>query len=189
MADSLIVQLYWDKNQSAITQSDIKYGSYCFAIADNILHDKEDAEECVNDTWLNAWNAIPPQKPNYLGAFFAKITRNLSFNRYNSRNAQKRGNGEISLVLDELSECIACETDVASDYEMKELGKSIKEFTRKLPKRDGNIFVRRYFFTEPISEIAKRYDLTENNVTVILSRLRSKLKIHLTKEGYFNEQK
>lgn len=187
MDDSRIVELYCQRNADAVKETDNKYGAYCFAIADNILHNKEDSEECVNDTWLNTWNAIPPQKPTKLQMFLAKITRNLSFNRYNARSAEKRGGGEIVLVLDELAECLAGEADVESEYEAKELGQCIRYFVRALSERDGNVFVRRYFFTEPVAKIAKRYGLTENNVMVILSRIRKKLKAHLVKEGFFSE--
>lgn len=187
MEDIRIVELYWQKNEDAIKESNGKYGAYCFAIANNILHNKEDSEECVNDTWLNAWNAIPPQKPTKLQMFLAKITRNLSFNRFNARFAEKRGGGEIILVLDELAECLASESDVESECEAKELGRCIQMFVRSLPERDGNVFVRRYFFTEPVAEIAKRYSITDNNVMVILSRTRKKLKIHLIKERFFDE--
>lgn len=187
MEDSHIVELYWQKNADAIKETDRKYGAYCFAIADNILHSSEDSEECVNDTWLNAWNAIPPQEPAKLQMFLAKITRNLSFNRFNARSAEKRGGGEILLVLDELAECLASESDVESEYEARELGQYIRRFVQKLPEREGNVFVRRYFFTETIAEIAKRYGLSENNVMVILSRTRKKLKAQLIKEGFFNE--
>jgi RNA polymerase sigma-70 factor (ECF subfamily) len=185
--DGKIVELYWQKNENAIKETNRKYGAYCFAIADNILHNKEDSEECVNDTWLNAWNAIPPQKPTKLRLFLAKITRNLSFNRFNARSAEKRGGGEIALVLDELAECLACESDVVSEYEVRELGRCIQKFVRTLPERDGNVFVRRYFFTESVAQIAKKYGLTENNVRVILSRTRAKLKTYLIKEGFSNE--
>lgn len=187
MEDSRIVELYWQKNADAIKETDSKYGAYCFAIADNILHSKEDAEECVNDTWLNAWNAIPPQKPTKLQMFLAKITRNLSLNRFYARSAQKRGGGEITLVLEELSECLAGGSDVVNEYEAKELGQYIRSFVRSLPARDGNVFVRRYFFTETIAAIAKKYGVTESNVAVILSRTRAKLKNHLIKEGFWNE--
>ena len=111
MEDSRIVELYWQKNADAIKETDSKYGAYCFAIADNILHNEEDSEECVNDTWLNAWNAMPPQRPTKLRLFLAKITRNLSFNRFQAQGAKKRGGGEINLVLDELAECIAHESN------------------------------------------------------------------------------
>ena len=187
MEDSKFVELYWQKNENAIKETNSKYGAYCFSIADNILHNKEDSEECVNDTWLNAWNAMPPQKPTKLQMFLAKITRNLSFNCFNARSAEKRGGGEIVLVLDELAECLAGESDVTSEYEAKELGQCIRRFVRSLPERDSNVFVRRYFFTEPVAEIAKKYGLTENNVMVILSRTRTKLKTYLIKEGFWNE--
>lgn len=184
MEDSQIVELYWQKNADAISETANKYGSYCFTIADNILHSAEDSEECVNDTWLHAWNAMPPQRPNVLRMFLAKITRNLSFNRFNAKNVEKRGGGEIPLVLDELSECLASKADVEIAYETTELEQCIRRFVRALPKRDRNVFVRRYFFTEPTSAIAERYGLTVNNITVILSRTRKKLKLELMKEGY-----
>lgn len=187
MEDGQIIELYWQKSENAINETNSKYGAYCFSIADNILNNKEDSEECVNDTWLNAWNAIPPQRPNNFKMFLAKITRNLSFNRIEAQNAKKRGGGELALVLDELSECLASKADVEDTYIAKELGQSIRLFVRKLPEREGNVFVRRYFFTESVAVIAKRYNLTENNVMVILSRTRKKLKIHLEKEGYYVE--
>ncbi len=184
MEDSQIIELYWQKNADAISESAEKYGAYCFQVAENILHNTEDSEECVNDTWLRAWNAIPPEKPDALRMFFAKITRNLSFDRLNARNAQKRGGGEISLVLDELGECLGGGTDTEAAYEAKELRQCIRRFVRRLPERDGNVLVRRYFFAESVADIAKRYGLSENNVTVILSRTRKKLKTFLMKEGY-----
>ncbi len=187
MDDSRIVELYWRKNTDAITETNSKYGAYCFAIADNILHNKEDSEECVNDTWLNAWNAIPPQRPNKLQMFLAKITRNIAFNRFNAKAAEKRGGGELVLILDELAECLTDRTDVEAECEARELGRCITLFLRGLPERNGNVFVRRYFFTEPVALIAKRYGLSENNVMVILSRTRKKLKTHLIKEGHIHE--
>lgn len=187
MDDNQIIALYWSKNERAVAETNRKYGSYCFTIADNVLHNREDSEECVNDTWLHAWNAMPPQKPARLRMFLAKITRNLSFNRFNARTAQKRGGGEIDLVLDELAECIAGESDIENEYAAKELGQCIQKFVRDLPERDGNVFVRRYFFTEPVAVIARRYGLTDNNVMVILSRTRKKLKVHLIKEGFCDE--
>ena len=184
MEDSQIIELYWQKNADAISETSSKYGAYCYTIADNILHSIEDSEECVNDTWLHAWNAMPPQKPNVLRMFLAKITRSLSVNRFKARSAEKRGGGEINLVLDELADCLAGETNVEAEYEVKELEQCIRRFVRGLPERDGNVFVRRYFFTEPVAAIAKRYGLTESNVTVILSRTRKKLRLKLAKEGY-----
>ena len=184
MEDSQIVELYWQKNADAISETSSKYGAYCFTIANQILCSKEDSEECVNDTWLHAWNAMPPQRPNVLRMFLAKITRNLSVNRFKARGAEKRGGGEIDPVLDELADCLGGGTDVEAAYEVKELERCIQRFVRGLPERDGNVFVRRYFFTEPAAAIAERYGLTENNVMVILSRTRKKLKLKLVKEGY-----
>ncbi len=187
MEDSQILDLYWQRNDDAITQTDQKYGAYCHAIADNILHDHQDAEECVNDTWMQAWQTIPPTRPSVLRLFLARITRNLSINRYYARQTQKRGGGQTALVLEELKECLAATSDVESDYLAKELGESIRLFVRQLPEREANVFVRRYFFTESVAHIAARYNLTENHVMVILSRTRKKLKLHLKKEGYFDE--
>lgn len=184
MEDNQIIELYWKRDENAIEETAQKYGAYCFAIANNILNNQEDSEECVNDTWLRAWNAIPPQKPENLKLFLAKITRNLSFNRVETQNAKKRGNGELSLVLDELSECLASHSNVEDTYLAKELSESMRRFVRKLPEREGNVFVRRYFFMEPVAVIAKNYRLTENHVMVILSRTRKKLKKYLVKEGY-----
>ncbi len=184
MEDSQIIELYWQKDADAISETANKYGAYCFTIAENILHNTEDSEECVNDTWLHAWNAIPPQRPAMLRMFLARITRNLSFDRLGAKNAKKRGGGEITFVLDELAECLSNGADVETAYESKELGQCIRHFVRALPERDGNVFVRRYFFTEPVADIAKRYGLTENNVMTILSRTRKKLKAHLLKGGY-----
>ena len=184
MDDSRIVELYLQKNADAISETSSKYGPYCFTIADNVLHSPEDSEECVNDTWLHTWNAIPPQRPNVLRMFLAKITRNLSLKRFAARKADKRGGGEIILVLDELAECVTSGVDVETAYEAREMEECVRHFVRTLPERDGNVFVRRYFFMEPVSAIAMRYGLTENNVMVILTRTRKKLKLKLIKEEY-----
>ncbi len=189
MEDSRIVELYWRKDSQAIAASEEKYGSYCRAIAENILHNKEDAEECVNDTWLHAWNAIPPQRPQSLKLFLAKITRNLSFNRWNEQTAEKRGGQEAVLVLDELAECLQSETAVEDEVIFRELRVCIRNFVRELPEREGNVFARRYFFLDSVSSIAERYGMTENYVMVMLNRTRKKLKKRLSKEGFYNDAK
>ncbi len=183
MEDSQIVELYWQRSADAISETADKYGAYCFTVAHNILCSAEDSEECVNDAWLHAWNAMPPQRPKALRLFLARITRNLAFDRFRARSAEKRGGGELDLVLDELGECLGG-GDVQTACEAEELRRSIGRFVRALPERDGNVLVRRYFFAEPVAQIAKRYGLSENNVMVILSRTRRKLKAHLLKEGY-----
>lgn len=187
MDDRQIIELYWQREQEAITATNDKYGSYCFAVANNILQNDEDSEECINDTWYRVWNAIPPQKPVWLKAFLAKITRNLALDRYTAQNAEKRGKGETAIVLDELSECVASDTDCASAVDAKELEECIRKFVRTLPERDGNIFLRRYFFMESTAETAKKYGMKESNVLLILSRTRKKLKVHLIKEGFIDE--
>lgn len=186
MDDKSIVELYWRRDPEAISETGRKYGSYCYTVADNILHSHEDSEECVNDTWLRAWDSIPPQQPSVLRMFLAKITRSIAFNHYNARTAEKRGGGQVTSVLDELAECIAGSSDVHTEYEAAELCRSINRFAHSLPEKECNIFLRRYFFNDSISEIAKRYRLSENNVMVILSRTRKKLKILLTEEGFIN---
>jgi len=182
MTDEKIIELYRKRDEQAIRESYTKYGRYCFAIANNILHDREDSEECVNDTWLKAWHSIPPKHPARLRLFFAKITRNLSINRYKAKTADKRGSGEVSLILDELSECLSDPDSIESEYMAKELAGAVNRFVHTLPERECNIFIRRYFYTEPITVIADRYGLTGHHITVMLSRTRGKLKQHLIKE-------
>ena len=186
MEDTAIIDLYWDRDERAIEETDRKYGNYCYTVADNILRSREDAEECVSDTWLRAWNSMPPQRPSILRAFLAKITRNLAFDRYRARSAAKRGNGTMEAVLDELAECAdtSGNWDAVEAYEAKELGEAIGRFARELPDKEARLFVRRYFFSEATSDIARRYQMTENNVTVSLSRIRKKLRKHLTEGGF-----
>lgn len=187
MEDNHIVDLYWKRNSDAIMESSKKYGNFCYCVANNILHNQEDAEECVNDTWFRAWNAIPPTRPKSLRMFLAKITRNLSFDRFAAKSSQKRGSGEIDLVLDELSECIPANSDVASEYEYKELCLFIQQFAEKLPLKDRSIFLQRYFFANTVADIAATLGLSENNVMVNLCRTRKKLKHDLQKEGFIDE--
>lgn len=185
MEDRRIIELYVHRDENAIAETSKKYGSYCFLIANRILNNREDSDECVNDTWFKVWNLIPPTIPEFLNLFLAKIIRNLSFDRYRIKSANKRGNGEIALVLDELEEVVAGSSDVESDYERKELIEAINSYLYSLSKRECNIFIRRYFYVESIREIAKRYDIKENNVSMILSRTRKKLKEHLKQEGFY----
>ena len=183
MQDAQILDLYFDRDERAIEETDKKYGDYCHAIAMNILRSREDSQECVNDTWLKAWNAIPPQRPKLFQQFLAKITRHLSFDRYRTDHAQKRGGGEMPLVLEELHACVGS-GDPATEMEFEELKSQIREFLQGLPERDRGIFLRRYFYVEEIPAIARRYMLRQSNVRLILSRTRQKLKDHLQKEGF-----
>ena len=189
MDDIKIIELYWQRDPTAIELTNDKYGGYCFAIANNILGCHEDSEECVNDTWLGAWNGMPPHRPNLLRMFLAKLTRSIAFNRYKSGHARRRGGGQIDLVLDELAECLTSESS-AEEYALaNELGEFIRQFVRELPTREGDIFARRYFFTEPTKTIAARYHISEDNTLVILSRVRKKLRESLIKEGLIDEPK
>ncbi len=187
MNDSEIIELYWNKDSEAVAASAEQYGAYCFTIANGILDDAQDSEECVNDTWLRAWNAIPPTRPSVLKVFLAKITRHLAFDRYKARRSLKRGGGETLLVLEELAECIRDESDVEGQVNAQELGRVINQFVAALPEREQNLFVRRYFFSESAGMIADRFGMNENHVNVTLSRVRRRLRKHLSKEGYLDE--
>lgn len=184
MNDDLIVQLYWDRNETAISESSKKYGAYCTAIARNILQSISDAEECVNDTWLHAWNAMPPHKPSVLSAFLGKITRNLSFDRFKELRREKRGGGSIDLVLEELAECVSGNDDTECLWEEKELKKEIDRFLFLLPKEKRYMFILRYWYADSISDIADRFHTSANNVSVTLSRVRQRLKRYLIERGF-----
>lgn len=184
MQDSQIIDLYWQRDESAISETDKKYGAYCLCVSRHILADIQDAEECVNDTWFHAWNSMPPQKPKQLRMFLAKITRNLSLDCWRRKNRIRRGGGEMMLALEELEECVQSTKDVETEIQAKELGRYIREFLDTLPVRECNVFLRRYFYIETVEEIAKRYQLRQDSVHVILSRTRKKLRRYLEKEGY-----
>lgn len=187
MEDSQIIELYLQRNSDAIWRTEGKYGAYCMTIAERILHNREDSEECVNDTWLRAWNSIPPLIPDKLKMFLAKITRNIAINRLQAETAAKRGGGEQALALSELEECVAGSQNIEKEFESKQLDECVRVFVRELPEKEGNVFVRRYFFTESASEIAERYGMTANHVMVVLSRVRKKLRAHLKKEGFLDD--
>ena len=184
MQDQEIIALYFARDERAIEETGAKYGPYCYKVARNILALHEDAEECVNDTYLRAWDAMPPQRPNVLRLFLAKITRNLAINLYERHHAKKRGSGETAAVLEELEEVIAGSRDPEGEVIAAELGSCIDAFVRGLPEREANVFLRRYFYTEPVDEIAEKYGLSVSNTSVILHRVRAKLKKHLTEEGF-----
>jgi len=184
MDDATIVQLYLDRDEQAIPATAEKYGNYCVSIANNILGNREDAEECVNDTYLNTWNAIPPHKPERLSTFLGKIVRNLAFNRYKHTTADKRGGGELPAVLDELAGCVSGKEDVGHHYEYKEIVAAINDFLGTLPAEKRNVFVCRYWYTDSISAIAARYDKTDAAVSMTLNRLRLKLRDYLIARGY-----
>ena len=183
MQDHEIIALYNKRDQDAIVQTDRKYGAYCFAVANRILANEQDSEECVNDTYLRTWNAIPPQCPTSLKLFLAKITRYLSFDRYKQRKRMGYG-AEITLTLDELDEVAADLADPADALAEQAFAQAFNQFLHTLPERDCNVFVSRYFHVRSTEEIAHLYGLSQVNVRKILSRTRSKLKEYLESEGY-----
>ena len=184
MEDQQIVQLYFDREERAIPETAKKYGRYFMTIARNILGNGEDAEECVNDTYLQAWNTIPPNRPQMLSAFLGKIVRNLAFNKYKYNTADKRGKGELPLVLQELAGCIPSAEDVAKTYEKKELTQMINEFLAALPEEKRRLFVRRYWYTDSVNDIARHYGMSPAAVSMSLKRLREKLHHFLKERRY-----
>lgn len=181
MDDLRIIELYFARDEQAIKETDAKYGKLCRSIARNILNNEEDSEECVNDTYMGVWNAIPSVKPNNLMGFVCKITRNLSLKRLEAMTRQKRSS-TITLSLDELSEILPDESirEGISDENITDL---ISGFLRKEKEIVRNVFIRKYYFFDSIGEIAKRYDFTEDKVKSMLYRTRKKLKDHLIREG------
>lgn len=183
MEDDQIIELYFQRKQQGLAETEQKYKNYLQAVAYRILGSREDAEECVNDTLHYAWNRIPPERPTVFRMFLAKFTRNQAINRFKAAHAAKRGGGEAALALEELEECIAGTDDPERSALSEELSKSIREFVRALPEREGDIFLRRYFFTESVKEIAEKYGISGNNVSVVLNRTRKKLREHLLREN------
>ena len=184
MEDKEIIKLYLDRNEKAIAATSEKYGSYCETISVNILKNDDDAEECVNDTYMKTWNAIPPQIPVIFSAFLGKIVRNISFNKYRHNNSQKRGGSEMPLILDELGEIVSGKESVEDEIDHKELLRAINGFLNSLPEHKRGIFIRRYWYSDKVSDIAQRYGRSENSVSVELNRVRKNLREYLLKRGF-----
>lgn len=184
MNDEAILALYFARDEQAVAETDRKYGPYCFTIANAIVKSEPDAEETVSDTWLRAWETIPPRRPQVLKLYLAKITRNLAFSRWRSFTAEKRGGGELTLALEELGECVPAQGSLEEHLAGKELAKAIRAFLDTLPSREQNIFLRRYFFLEESGTIARRYGMKSAAVLKSLSRTRGKLRTYLKKEGF-----
>lgn len=183
MEDIQIVDLYFARNEQAIAETDHKYGKYLFAIANNILFDRSDAEEAVNDTYMGAWNSIPPHRPHRLSTYLGKITRRSSLEKWKTAHAQKRGGGEVPLALDELSDCIPGSDSPQAQIEMKELTSRINRFLKSLPEPEQRVFVARYWYLQPVKSIARDLGFSESKVKSMLSRTRGKLRNCLEKEG------
>ncbi|MBQ3482308.1 MAG: sigma-70 family RNA polymerase sigma factor [Oscillospiraceae bacterium] len=183
MEDAAIVDLYWQRSDRALSETDKKYGRYCQSIAYHICGAREDAEECVNDTYLRAWNRMPTERPAALGAFLGRITRNLALDRIKARNTVKRGGGQAPLALSELEDCIPGGTSPERALEEKELEAVIGRFVAALPKTEKMVFVLRYFYLAPVDEIAEKLHFSSGKVKSMLFRSRKKLRSALEKEG------
>ena len=183
MDDKEIVALYWARDERAIDETKTKYENYCRAIAYNILGNREDADESVNDTYLGAWNSMPPHRPEFLSAFLGKITRNLALKKWRTASAEKRGNGELALALDELQECVTSGDLVVEEIQVKELATIIDGFLREIPEVERRVFVRRYWYTDSVRDICKQFGYGQSKVKMMLYRTRKKLLEKLMKEG------
>lgn len=183
MDDEKIIALFMERSEQAITETSQKYGRYCHYIAYQILRNEEDSEECVNDTYLRAWHAIPPKHPNRLQTFLGKITRHLSLNKLEKQSAQKRGAGQKEAILHELTQCLPAQEDTACAVDGMMIREVLNRFLAGLPAETRKLFVRRYWYMSPIKEIAKDYGLSESKVAVTLFRTREKLKTAFEKEG------
>ena len=184
MDDQSIVALFWERSEQAIAETDRKYGAYCYSIAYHALANNEDAEESVSDTYMAAWNQLPPHRPSILATFLGKITRRISINRWKAKNTAKRGGGQITLTLEELDSCVDGTQDLEASSDARELSACLNRFLDSLPKAERDIFLRRYWFFDPIAAIAESYGFTQSKVTSMLHRMRGKLRKQLEKEGF-----
>lgn len=184
MDDDRIVALYWSRSEAAITETAAKYGSYLRSISFSILGSREDAQECVNDTYHDAWNAMPPHRPSVLSAFLGKITRRISIDRWRKRNAEKRGGGELPLALEELEECVSGSGSVEDEVQRKELEQLLDRFLDALPVTERRVFLRRYWYLDSVQSIAWQFGFSRSKTASMLHRTRAKLRALLEKEGY-----
>lgn len=183
MEDNQIINLYFQRSENAIAQTDAKYGRFCLHIAERILANREDSEEAVNDTYLAAWNAIPPNRPPVLQAFLGRITRQLSIDRWRGKNTAKRGRDAVTLCLEELESTVSGETNPEQEMLQKEIVAALNRFLMNLPAPERNVFVCRYWYMDSIAEIAQAFGFTRTKVTTMLYRTRQRLRNQLEKEG------
>ena len=180
MEDYEIIELYFARDEQAITQTDLKYGKLCYKIAYNILRNNEDSEECVNDTWMRAWNSIPDNRPSKLSVFLGKITRNISIDRYRKNTSLKNNGGQFSVCLDELAECTGNDENLTDDIVWKDI---IDRFLGSLKNSSREVFMYRYWYMFSVDEIAWQCDMTKGAVKMSLQRTRKALKDFLEREG------
>lgn len=184
MSDMQIVELYWQRDEQAIKETDLKYRNFLLSVAYNIVHDPCDSEECLNDTYISAWNSIPPAKPTFLQAFLVTIMRRTAINCYKARKRQKRIASELTVSLSDVEGFISGDDDMSSDIDTKELGRVISEFVRSLSERRMYIFMSRYYVARPIREIAQLLGCSESTVNKEIAAIKCGLKEKLEKEGY-----
>ena len=183
MEDNRIIELYFARSERAIRETDKKYGQYCSSISQNILPDKRDVQECVNDTYLQVWNSVPPTRPFNLAAYLAKIVRNLSINRLKAERTQKRSNGQFDACYDELSQILpATAADIADALHLRQC---ITQWLSDLPQQHRMAFVGRYWYFEPVKNLSARLGFSESKMKMLLLRLRHSLKEYLEKEKAF----
>jgi len=187
MNDEAIVNLYWQRNEAAITETQRTYDAYLTKIAYNILADREDSRESVNDTYLAAWNSMPPHRPKVLSAYLAKLTRRISIDMFRKRTRDKRGGSEYALSLSELDECIPAGDRTVQEADLHALAQSVNRYLRTLPPLQRNVFIGRYFYADSLQEVAAYYRMSIPKTKSMLHRTRQGLKTYLTKEGYFHD--
>lgn len=187
LSDEKIIELYWNREERAISATDDKYGRYLFTIAYNILRDELDCEECLNDTYLGTWNSIPPTRPNVFQVFLSKIMRNVAFDKYRKNSASKRIPSEMIVSIDELDKYMIYDMSAEEEFLIKDIGRILSDYLRGLPDREEFMFVCRYYYSDYISDIAKMLELNPKTVTKSLTKLREDLKAKLEKEGYSHE--
>ena len=186
--DQQIVALYWARNERSIEESARKYGKYCFSIAYNILSDTDDAQECVNDAYYNAWNSMPPHRPAVLSTFLGRITRFVSLKKWRAKRTQKRGQGTVEVAYEELSECIASAQSVDEAMQAQELARVIDAFLNTLKPQEQRVFICRYWYFDAVSAISKQFGCSESKIKSMLYRVRKKLRTKLIQEGIIIER-
>ncbi len=187
LSDEEIIKLYWEREERAIEETDIKYGKYLYTIAFNFLRDRLDVEECMSDTYLGTWNSMPPNRPNAFQSFLSKITRNIALGQIRKQKAKKRIPSEFLLSLEELDECVCFEAGEDEKYLISSLGEILDRYLNSLSERQTFVFVCRYYYADSIQSIAKMLGLSENTIFRDLIKIRNGLKERLVKEGYWNE--
>lgn len=183
ITDEEIIDMYWQRDEQAIKETDSKYGKFLFRIAYNILSDRSDSEECQNDTYLGIWNAVPPTRPTVFPAFIVSIMRRIAINLYKKKSSKKRIPSEITVCMEELETSLYSTESVEKEYEAEELGRLISEYIRGLSDREQYIFVGRYYMADSVKDIAKQLDLTESAVYKALDKIKRGLKCHLEEKG------